>query len=51
VIVDPRPVDRTSQVRFCGSRVGCSQDLLVDPRGYIYVSGTQDGIWILKETD
>lgn len=51
LIVDPRPVDRTSQVRFCGSRVGCSQDLLVDPRGYIYVSGTQDGIWILKETD
>jgi hypothetical protein len=49
LIVDPRPYDRLGQVRFCGSRVGCSQDVVVDPRGYIYVSGTQDGIWILKE--
>lgn len=51
LIVDPRPYDRISQVRFCGSRVGCSQDVAVDPRGYIYVSGTQDGIWILKESN
>jgi hypothetical protein len=29
--------------------VARSQDLLVDPPGYTYVSGTQDGIWILKE--
>jgi hypothetical protein len=50
LIVDPRPYDRISQVRFCGSRVGCTQDVAVDPRGYIYVSGTQDGIWILKES-
>jgi hypothetical protein len=30
--------------------VACTQDVLVDPRGYIYLSGTNDGIWIVKET-
>ena len=28
----------------------CTQDVLVDPRGYIYLSGTNDGIWIVSET-
>jgi len=33
-----------------GVRDVCSQDVLVDPRGYIYLSGLNDGIWILEET-
>jgi hypothetical protein len=49
-IVDPRPFDREFDIFHGGSRTACSQDLVVDPRGYIYVSGTNDGIWIIKET-
>jgi hypothetical protein len=49
-IVDPRPYDREFDIFHGGSRTACSQDLVVDPRGYIYVSGTNDGIWIVKET-
>ncbi len=50
-IVDPRPYDREFDIFHGGSRAACSQDVVVDPRGYIYVSGTNDGIWILKESD
>jgi hypothetical protein len=49
-IVDPRPFDREFDIFHGGSRTACSQDLVVDPRGYIYISGTNDGIWIIKET-
>jgi hypothetical protein len=49
-IVDPRPYDREFDIFHGGSRTACSQDLVVDPRGYIYISGTNDGIWIVKET-
>ncbi len=50
-IVDPRPFDREFDIFHGGSRTACTQDVLVDPRGYIYLSGTNDGIWIVKETD
>jgi hypothetical protein len=48
-IVDPRPFDREFDIFHGGSRTACTQDLVVDPRGYIYLSGTNDGIWIVKE--
>jgi hypothetical protein len=47
-VVDPRPYDREFDIFHGGSRVACTQDVLVDPRGYIYLSGTNDGIWIVK---
>ncbi len=50
-IVDPRPYMRIFDVVHGGVRDTCSQDVLVDPRGYIYLSGLNDGIWILRETD
>ena len=50
IIVDPRPYDRLFDIFHGGSRVACTQDVLVDPRGYIYITGTNDGVWILKET-
>jgi hypothetical protein len=49
-ITDPRPYDREFDIFHGGSRVACTQDVLVDPRGYIYLSGTNDGLWIVKET-
>lgn len=49
-VVDPRPYDRMMDIFEGGSRVACSQDVLVDPRGYIYLTGTNDGLWIIKET-
>lgn len=49
-ILDPRPYDREFDIFHGGSRVACTQDVLVDPRGYIYLSGTNDGIWIVRET-
>jgi hypothetical protein len=49
-IADPRPYDREFDIFHGGSRVACTQDVLVDPRGYIYLSGTNDGVWIVKET-
>lgn len=49
-IIDPRPFDREFDIFHGGSRTACTQDVLVDPRGYIYLSGTNDGIWIVKET-
>ena len=33
-----------------GVRDVCSQDVLVDPRGNVYLSGMNDGIWIVQET-
>jgi hypothetical protein len=49
-VVDPRPYDREFDIFHGGSRVACTQDVLVDPRGYIYLSGTNDGVWIVKQT-
>lgn len=48
-IMDPRPYMRIFDVVHSGVRDVCSQDVLVDPRGYIYLSGLNDGIWILQE--
>ena len=48
---DPRPHMRIFDVIHGGVRKVCSQDVLVDPRGYIYLSGYNEGIWILKESD
>ena len=48
-IVDPRPYDREFDIFHGGSRTACTQDVLVDPRGYIYITGTNDGVWIVKE--
>lgn len=50
-IMDPRPYMRIFDVIHGGTRDVCSQDVLVDPRGYIYLSGLNDGIWVLRETD
>jgi hypothetical protein len=49
-IVDPRPFMRIFDVVHGGVRDVCSQDVLVDPRGYVYLSGLNDGIWIVKES-
>lgn len=49
--MDPRPYMRIFDIRSSGVRDISSQDVLVDPRGYIYLSGLNDGIWILKETN
>ena len=48
--VDPRPTMRVFDAIHGGSREVSSQDCLVDPRGYIYLSGLNDGIWILRGT-
>lgn len=47
--VDPRPYMRIFDVIHGGTRDVCSQDVIVDPRGYIYLSGMNEGIWILRE--
>ena len=49
-IVDPRPFAREFDISHGGSRTACTQDVLVDPRGYIYLTGTNDGLWIVKES-
>jgi hypothetical protein len=46
---DPRPYMRTFDVVHGGVRGVCSQDVLVEPRGYIYLSGYNDGIWVVRE--
>ena len=33
-----------------GSPIAITEDLVVDDRGYIYISTQQDGIYILKYT-
>lgn len=50
VIVDPRPFDRQFDIVHGGSRTACTQDVLVDPRGFIYLTGTNDGLWIVRES-
>jgi hypothetical protein len=47
---DPRPYMRIFDVIHGGVRDVTSQDVLVDPRGYIYLSGFNDGIWIVEES-
>jgi hypothetical protein len=47
---DPRPYMRTFDVVHGGVRGVCSQDVLVDPRGYIWMTGYNDGLWVVKET-
>ena len=49
-IVDPRPYDREFDIFAGGSRVACTQDVFVDDRGYIYITDTNLGLYILKET-
>lgn len=46
---DPRPPVRIFDIVHAGVRGYCSQDVLVDPRGYIYLTGYNDGLWIVKE--
>ncbi len=48
-VVDPRPYMRIFDVVHSGVRDVCSQDVLVDPRGFVYLSGLSEGIWVLKE--
>jgi hypothetical protein len=48
--IDPRPTMRIFDVIHGGSREVSSQDCLVDPRGYVYLSGLNEGIWILRGT-
>lgn len=48
--VDPRPFNRLADPLRGGTRKSCVQDVVVDDRGYIYLSGYNDGIWIVKET-
>ncbi|MGH8913652.1 MAG: LVIVD repeat-containing protein [Acidimicrobiia bacterium] len=48
--VDPRPYNRIADPLRGGTRKACNQDVVVDPRGYIYLSGYNDGIWIVKES-
>ena len=50
-LVDPRPYMRIFDVIHSGVRDVCTQDVIVDPRGYIYLSGLNEGIWILEEAD
>jgi hypothetical protein len=46
---DPRPPVRIFDIVHGGVRGYCSQDVLVDPRGFIYLTGYNDGLWIVKE--
>ncbi len=48
-ILDPRPVSRLFDIVHGGVKGFISQDLVVDQRGYIYLTGYNDGLWILKE--
>lgn len=47
---DTRPYVRIFDIVHSGVRGTCSNDVLVDPRGYVYLSGCNDGIWIVRET-
>jgi hypothetical protein len=49
-IVDPRPYDRMVDIVHGGIRAICTQDVYVDDRGYIYITDTNAGLYILKET-
>ncbi|HEV2138319.1 MAG TPA: hypothetical protein VGR53_05725 [Nitrososphaerales archaeon] len=48
-IIDPRPYDREFDIFAGGSKIACTQDVYVDSRGYIYVTDTNAGLYILKE--
>ncbi len=48
-IIDPRPYDREFDIFSGGSRIACTQDVFVDDRGYIYITDTNAGLYILKE--
>lgn len=50
VIVDPRPHSRIFDVVHGGVRGLASQDVIVDTRGYIYLSDYNAGLWIVKES-
>ena len=50
-LVDPRPHMRIFDIVHSGVRDVSSQDVIVDPRGYIYLSGLNEGIWVLREGD
>lgn len=50
-IVDPRPYMRIFDIVQGGVRDVVSQDVIVDQKGHVYLSGMNDGIWILKEHD
>ena len=49
-ILDPRPYDREFDIFSGGSRIACTQDVFVDDRGYIYITDTNLGLYVLKET-
>jgi hypothetical protein len=49
-IIDPRPYDREFDIFHGGSRIVCTEDVFVDDRGYIYITDTNAGLYILKET-
>ena len=34
-----------------GPNIACTEDLIVDNRGYIYIDTTNDGMYILKMKD
>jgi hypothetical protein len=49
-IYDPRPYDRNFSIFNGGSKIICTQDVYVDERGYTYITDTNAGLYILKET-
>jgi len=48
-IYDPRPIYKLLDIRHGGSAITCTQDVYVDDRGYIYISDSNAGVYILKE--
>lgn len=49
-IIDPRPYDREFDIFAGGSKIACTQDVYVDDRGYIYLTDTNAGLYIVKES-
>ena len=47
---DPRQYNRIADSFRGGTRGTCSQDVNVDPRGIIFLSGYNDGIWAVRQT-
>lgn len=48
-IADPRPYDRMADSLRGGRRHAIAEDVIIDPRGFGYVSGFNGGIWIFRE--
>ena len=46
--IPPNPTPRPQFSKFTGPIVACTEDCVVDDRGYIFMNALQDGIYVLK---